>query len=134
MKKLGFTIFTAAVLALPICAQPPAAVANVTFGFVAGNATMPAGNYVVGISASSSAVALLGAGQHSQLLNSIRGDARSSPGQSVLVFHSYGDRYFLAEIRTPDEGRVIPTSRLEREARETASGGRASQEIIVAMR
>jgi hypothetical protein len=137
MKKLGFTIFAAAVLALPIGAQSPAAAADVPFGFVAGNTTMPAGKYTVEISTSASAsvkVALVDADGHTRLLNTIPGDARSTPGRSVLVFHLYGDQYFLSEIRTPSKSREIPATLAQREAEKTASAGRAGQEIVLAMR
>ena len=134
MKTLGFTLLAVAVLALPICAQPVTAVADVPFAFVAGNATMPAGQYVIRISAGSFAVALVGADGHAHYLNSNVDYAQSSSGGPELVFQRYGDRCFLSEIRTPDKGREIATSRLEREVQKTASAGRASQQIVLAMR
>jgi hypothetical protein len=76
---------------------------NVPFTFEVGNKTMPAGSYRV-------ESVVTGAGSL-ETLRSNTGDARvtistmvtaSSSGTpaSALVFHRYGNRYFLAQIRT----------------------------------
>jgi hypothetical protein len=134
MKKLVFAAIAAAVLALPVCAQSITAVVDIPFDYVAANATLPAGGYTVNASAGSTVVALLGPDLHTHLLSSIPDDARSSPGQSVLVFQRYGDRYFLSEVRTESKSRQFPASRMEREAMKTAGAERTRQEIVVAMR
>jgi hypothetical protein len=134
MKTLGFTILAAVILALPICAQSPAVAVNVPFGFVAGNATLPAGQYTVDMSTRPFLVGLIGADRHTHLLNTVPDGVGSAKGLSELVFHRYGDRYFLSEIRTPGRSREIPESGIEREAQQTAGAGRASQEIVLAMR
>jgi hypothetical protein len=132
MKRLAFTILAVAVLALPVCAQRPTGVADIPFSFVAGNATMPAGRYEANILPESIAVRLVGRDRHTHLLASTTGNARSD--QPELVFHQYGDQYFLSEIRTPIRSREFPVSPMEREAQKSASAGHASQEIVLAMR
>jgi len=134
MKRLALTILTVAVLALPVCAQPPTAVADVPFGFVAGNATMPAGSYVVTVSTSSFTVALVGADLHTHFLTSIPTGVLSSSQLPQLIFHRYGSHYFLSEIRTPSTSREFTMSRSERESAKAAGGARTGQEIVLAMR
>jgi hypothetical protein len=135
MKRLVFAIFTVVILALPVGAQsPPTAVVDIPFGFVAGNTTAPAGEYVLSVSSASFLVALLGPDLHTHMLMSRPDDTLSKSEQPVLIFHRYGDQYFLSEIRTSSRSREFPASRMEREAMKTASAGRASQEIVLAMR
>jgi hypothetical protein len=95
---------------------------------------MSAGQYVVRISAGSSAVALLGPTLDTHYLNTNPDGAQSNSGRPEMVFHRWGDQYFLSEIRTPGTSREIPASRLEREVQKSASAGRANQEIVLAMR
>jgi hypothetical protein len=134
MKKLAFTIFAVVVLALPVCAQSIVAVADIPFGFVAGNATMPAGQYVVDVSAATSVVALVGPDLRTRFLASIPDDERAGSSVAELVFHRYGDRNFLSEIRTTGRGREFPASRMESEAMNMAGAARTRQVIVVAMR
>jgi hypothetical protein len=123
-----------AALALPVCAQVHAVSADIPFGFTAGGTTMPAGKYNVDMPSDWFVVALVGPDQRTFFLSSTPEDARSRPESSVLVFHQYGNRYFLSEIRTPGRSREIPESRMEREAAKTASAGRADRVIVMAMR
>jgi hypothetical protein len=134
MKRLVFAIFAVAVVALPVCAQSVTTVADVPFGFVAGNAMMPAGQYKIDAAAGSSTVSLAGSGQSNHVLVSNPDDARSSADKPELIFHRYGDQYFLSAIRTPFRSREFPMSRLEVEVQKTASAKRASDLIVLAMR
>jgi hypothetical protein len=135
MKRLVFAIFAAAVVALPVCAQSVSTVADVPFGFVAGNAIMPAGQYRIDdATAGSLTVSLAGPDRCAQLLVSNRYNARSSADKPELIFHRYGDQYFLSAIRTPFRSREFPMSRMEVELQKTASAKRASDLIVLAMR
>ena len=134
MKRLVFAIFAVAVVALPACAQSVSTVADVPFAFVAGNTTMPAGQYRIDAPAESLIVSLAGPGQSTHVLVSNPDDARSSADKPELIFHRYGDQYFLSAIRTPFRSREFPMSRLEVEVQKTASAKRASDLIVLAMR
>jgi hypothetical protein len=134
MKRLAFAILTVALLALPVCAQRPTAVADVPFGYVAGNTAMPAGQYMFTVSSGSFTVALVGPDLHTHVLSSRPDDTRAKSEQPVLIFHRYGDQYFLSEIRTSTTSREFSISRMEREAQQTASAGGTSQQILLAMR
>jgi hypothetical protein len=50
-------------------------------------------------------------------------DKGKTPDHSSLIFHKYGDRYFLAQIWTNGvrTGLQLPASKLERELTKTAS-------------
>jgi hypothetical protein len=49
-----------------------------------------------------------------------------------LVFHRYGDRYFLREIRLPDNaGFSIPQSRQERDAAERIASAAGRPDVVV---
>ncbi|MBV8894480.1 MAG: hypothetical protein JO266_21315 [Acidobacteria bacterium] len=91
--------------------------ANIPFDFVAGNTSMPAGEYrisqlsnvgVLSIKGESGEIALVGS-------NSVQANAMS-PG-TRLIFHRYGDQYFLYQVWTEgdDRGREVPKLRWEKE-------------------
>jgi len=92
---------------------------NVPFAFEVGNKTLPAGSYRV-------ESVPTGAGSI-EILRSNKGDVRlpistmataptSGIPASALVFHRYGNRYFLAQIRTGDRhAREVFPSKQEKE-------------------
>ena len=126
MKKqfaVAVGLLVAAMAAGPCFAQR-ASRANIPFAFQVANQTMPAGEYVIeGMSNtnelaqmirrtdSSAAVAVL----------TLAGDAENEWSTPELVFHKYGNSYFLSEIWTGQgQGRRLPVSKGEKElARET---------------
>jgi hypothetical protein len=134
MKKLGLTIFAAAVLALPLSAQVTRTFqADIPFEFLAGNTTVAPGQYVIASQTGSPTVHLRGSKSYYLLSNPSQYDATSQ--EAKLVFHRYGDQYFLSRISTASEGRDIPPSRVERELTKTAAAaGQKPAEIVVAMR
>ena len=95
---------------------------------------MPAGQYKVTVSSASFAVTLAGPDSTSHFLMSASDDTRSSTDQPVLVFHRYGDQYFISAVRTATVSREFSASRMELEAQKTASAERPSEKIVLAMR
>jgi hypothetical protein len=99
---------------------------NVPFAFEAGNKTMPAGSYRLESMRT-------GAGSL-EILRTTSSDVRltisimstvlkvGTPG-AALIFHRYGNRYFLAEIRTGDghAREVFPSQREKELVRSEAS-------------
>ncbi|MFZ1053035.1 MAG: hypothetical protein WBP65_14855 [Candidatus Sulfotelmatobacter sp.] len=91
--------------------------AQVPFEFVANGKTMPAGECIIAVVVSNgrTVLSISGGKQHIYALP----NADESPNASketALVFHQFGDRYFLAGIKR--EGRIgyqLPASRLEGE-------------------
>ena len=63
-------------------------------------------------------------------------NADTSSQKSKLIFHRYGNQYFLSWIGTTSTSRDIPMSRLEREAKKTtvAAARQMQTEIVLATR
>ncbi|HVO62317.1 MAG TPA: hypothetical protein VMT53_15380 [Terriglobales bacterium] len=90
--------------------------ANVPFSFMAGKTALPAGDYrvstlsdvgVLGVQGDSGSVMV---GSHA-----VQGNAPSRA--TKLIFHRYGDQYFLSQIWVEGEsrGRELPRTNLEKE-------------------
>lgn len=131
MKQLGFTIFAAAALVLPLCAQDVTLRADIPFEFVARNTTVPPGQYVIKLQAGP-VVKFVGSDSYPFFANP------AGPGshEAKLVFHRYGNRYFLSQIWTTTTSRELPMSRVERELKDetVAAAPRIQTEIVLAMR
>jgi hypothetical protein len=90
---------------------------TVPFDFVAGNRTLSAGQYSVAQGSVSGSV-IINSADHKGcaivLANAIQSAA--APNQGKLVFHRYGNTYFLAEVWGAGAcGRQIPQTKRERE-------------------
>ena len=127
MKKQLYTklamVLVATGLVISAEAQCTPSEANIPFQFDTGMKTLPAGHYRIECATPQGPNAL-----------SIRGDKESSGLMTIpvtgtekdnwrLVFHRYGDRYFLAQIwMEPKTGVAVPQSSAERDVkRESAS-------------
>jgi hypothetical protein len=87
-------------------AQARNAVANVPFEFVAANQSMPAGRYVISNinPGSGDLLKIAGSAKNSSLFTlTTRMQAGKPIEKGKLVFHRYGNRYFLAEVWTAGE-------------------------------
>lgn len=133
MKKLGFTILAAAVLALPLCAQVASTIrADIPFEFAVDGTTAAPGTYVFTLRAGSPVVQL--GGSQSLFTQTSPNSSYNIPQAPKLVFHRYGDQYFLSQICTMSESRDFMISRTERELKKTAAAGKMRTEIVLAMR
>jgi hypothetical protein len=123
------------VLAAPLAAQTTRLVANIPFEFVAGRTTLPAGGYeldggiirgVVRIWSDEATTSWL---VLSHPLAAPLGGVRLSPR---LVFHRYGNQYFLSEIWSGfgSSGRMIPPGNVERALSESAAF-RTPEKVVV---
>jgi hypothetical protein len=92
---------------------------NIPFSFVVGKTTLPAGEYSVrGLGIAENAISIRKSDNAANSLTmSIPCESLKAPEQSKLVFHRYGNRYFLAEIWTAGNswGHEFPKSRREAE-------------------
>ena len=92
---------------------------NVPFQFYAGNAKLPAGNYVVRMLDNSDLKIMeisTGDGSTSALFEVDDAEDNAAHRKNELIFNKYGDRYFLAKIfdeGNPDGSRV-PESAYEK--------------------
>ncbi|HET8546958.1 MAG TPA: hypothetical protein VFL57_03100 [Bryobacteraceae bacterium] len=91
--------------------------ADVPFAFMAGPTQLPAGQYYID-TLSPAVVRLATTDRSAAAMLIVNGATRvSSERQGKLVFHKYGDRYFLANVWAPgaSDGIVVRPSALERE-------------------
>lgn len=86
-------------------AQTARATANVPFEFVVGSKTLPAAHYTISDMTSGSQVVKISAREENANLfaTTIPLSRKASDDKGKLVFHRYGNRYFLAEIWSPGE-------------------------------
>jgi hypothetical protein len=107
--------------------------ANIPFDFSVGSEKLPAGKYWISRAQQSSGdtvVQIMSTDLHSNLIRFTIPVVASNPAKnSSLVFHRYGDEYFLAEIWPvgSETGRELPKTRAERElARKAQDSGAAA--------
>ena len=112
LMVVGFTGLAKAQMSSVIKAEVP-------FEFVANGQTMPAGECIIAVVVSNGTTVLsVGSGkQHVQAFPT-RDELPNASKETALVFHQYGDRYFLAGIkRAGATGYGLPASRQEGELR-----------------
>jgi hypothetical protein len=107
---------------------------NIPFSFTVGTKTLPAGRYrVEPHRGDSDRVWLVQStdGRASALVMTMSAQARTTPEDTKLVFHRYGDQYFLSQIWTPggNTGRELLMPHLERELANRADKG---QTVVLA--
>lgn len=100
MKAFASFVTAGLLLAGPAMAQFQHIVtANVPFAFTAGNKHFPAGECIVKYSASAFAVLVQSREGHvASLQMTIPMESGDGPTDPQLVFHRYGDEFFLAEV------------------------------------
>jgi hypothetical protein len=94
-------IALALLVSVPITQAQARERANVPFDYSLNQKTMPAGSYEISsVGGSTLAVRNLKTGEASMVIESMRVQASQAVGtpNPKLVFHKYGDQYFLAEI------------------------------------
>jgi len=108
--------------------------AKVPFDFKVGNTAMPAGSYTIS-SVSQSAISISNRQEHAGVLAVVRSEYANKDQSPKLVFHKYGDQYFLAQIWTGsgNAGKQLPESKLEKELLASNHGAIAEEEIVIAL-
>jgi hypothetical protein len=122
MKKqvLRIVVFAMAISAASaLMAQgPPIKVAvNVPFEFVVGSQHMPPGRYMVASAANGVLRIYDREVADNQMFLPVNSIESNSPKDAKLVFHRYGDTYFLAEVWNGNSaiGRQVLKSKAEKE-------------------
>lgn len=125
MKRQGLTILTLALALLPaaLYAQMNGATiqADVPFSFTAGDKTIPAGTVIVrpeGPSGGALWVSNRDANANTYVVP-MPTRALNPSDRTALVFHKYGDRYFLARVERSgsDAGYQLQETKVEKELR-----------------
>jgi hypothetical protein len=96
--------------------------ANVPFDYKVGNATMKTGNCSIRGTLTANVLSIRCAGSETKL--ALSGIVSGKPAtETKLVFHKYGDEYFLAQVwlKGEDTGRELPRTRTENELMSKAS-------------
>ncbi|MDT4955445.1 MAG: hypothetical protein QOJ02_3583 [Acidobacteriota bacterium] len=113
---------------------------NVPFEFSLGNKTLPAGAYSVR-QLSRNSILIESADGQTRVIAQTPGTAQAGEGeratQERLVFHQYGNQYFLAQVwmTRGSDGRELSQSGAERQAakeQKLASGGAKLKKVEVA--
>jgi hypothetical protein len=133
----------AGILALAFMAAPQVVRAqdrllvNVPFAFTAGKTMLPAGEYVVAqLPMSAQTLAIKRADGSAQIyVPSLVAEARAPQTESKLIFHRYGNSYFLSQIWVAGEirGQRLPKSEKEEEMALAARNQKQEDVTIVAL-
>src|SRR6266403_1429077 len=128
MRKQSFLMAGLLVLSSMAATQVARAqesmVVDIPFAFVAGNATLPAGEYRVQKLDGNSAVVLIRSSDANAaaVVLSNAAQAKETPTQSKLIFKRYDNRYFLSQVWRAGSirGRELMKSRSEKEISQSA--------------
>jgi len=126
-----------AILAVPhVVRAQEKIVADIPFAFSVGKMTLPAGEYSVQKMRADSPFLLVQRTDGSALTTvlSIAAQSNEIQSESKLVFHRYGDRYFLSQVWRAGygTGRELPESPREKELALIARHKAPDQVMIVA--
>lgn len=104
---------------------------SVPFDFTVGGTAFPAGEYTVRATAFEGVVAVVGSDSQVKVVTTHRVELSEPCGETKLVFHRYGDRYFLSQmwVQGDARGRELPPTRLEKELMSKAG---AQSRVVIA--
>jgi hypothetical protein len=122
MKKqvlLLASLFVFSMIAAQTVQAQQSLVVNVPFDFTAGNTALPAGEYSVQKWGKDATVLLIQRADQSAsvIIPTMAAISSERQSESKLVFHRYGDRYFLSQVWTEGNprGRELSKSKREKE-------------------
>ena len=146
MKRQGLLSLILGVVLLPSLAYTQGmsgtvAAANIPFAFTVNSTTLPAGSYTIrNLGPGNNVLQISSYDARAGMLTTALHSGRKAT-RTVLVFHRYGDRYFLKSIERKGyaSGYEFAECRLEKELRsqnmkdtEQAQNRTAPEEILVA--
>ncbi len=109
---------------------------NIPFDFVAGDRSLPAGEYSVNVTGAMHTLILVdrNVAGTSAILGTNAALAPEPQSQSKLIFNRYGDRYFLSQVwmQGNTRGRQLLKSAREKEIAQVAQLDASSRVILVA--
>jgi hypothetical protein len=141
MKRIAaIALFVAAsfITAGGALAQDRQVKATVPFNFTVNSSSMPAGNYTIGSASTNGNILTIADWEkHVHILAMGQPDSGTTVKSGHLVFHKYGDQYFLSEICYAGSSTTVqfPVSKAERRAKaETQEAGlRVDNDVMVAL-
>jgi hypothetical protein len=127
-------LFTAATLFAQTTQSQRLMKVNVPFAFAVENHTLPAGEYLVLTVTPERSIRIASTdGKHSAVVNTLPNYAKSPSENSRLVFHRYGDEYFLAQIWTGGQNVARNPLSSKRAMEIASSGGAPETRTIIAL-
>ena len=126
-------LFAATTAAFAQIESRPLMKVTIPFSFSADNQTLPAGQYFVKTVTPERQIALVSAdGKHATIINDLPNYANSRSESSRLVFHRYGDEYFLTQVWC--KGDNVERSPLisKRQAEVAKNGGLVDTTVVLA--
>ena len=114
----GLQSFANTLVLLTLIAQTTALKANIPFNFSVAGKSLPTGEYTIqSVGTGNRVLVLRGSDKSSKMVMANSCESAKPSDKTKLVFHRYGDRYFLKQIWVAgnNAGREIPTTRREEE-------------------
>ena len=141
MKRIAaIALFVASTLltAGSAVAQDHRVKATVPFNFTVNNSWLPAGTYTIGSNSDTpNLLSIRDRAKSVHILAMGLTDPRDSEKVGKLVFHRYGNQYFLSEIRRGSASMNVhfPATKLEKKARtQTQEAGlRVNDDVLIAL-
>ena len=99
------TVVTLALVVMALStayAQKTTATVNIPFTFTVDDARMPAGEYIISSTSERVVTLQLVGGHEAKTTMTNNGSSTKSDGRAKLVFHKYGNAYFLAAAWLPN--------------------------------
>jgi hypothetical protein len=93
--------------------------ATIPFAFTVNDTSVPAGTYIISSTSTNQPVLRISDQKHVYVLSTALPNSGNGGNDTVLVFHRYGNQYFLSQIRseTPSMNLRLPTWNAEKMAR-----------------
>jgi hypothetical protein len=132
----GLTVIAAAALLLAaagaVSAQGTDSITHVPFAFTVGKANLPRDTYRISRLPGHMDVFKISGERHSAIVMAQPESSTRKDDNPRLIFHRYGDSYFLREVRLPGNVAMsLPATRLERDAAEKLAANTAPEVVVV---
>ena len=131
--SIAFLAVAGLITAGSVSAQNSGVQATIPFNFVVGKAQLPAGQYTF-LTNSENSIVIRNRNRPLTVISLIELESRvPAVGDSHLVFHKYGDHYFLSEVRCSwaTMNGEVPSTKLEKKAR-TEEASVAPASVLIA--
>ena len=107
---------------------------NIPFAFAVENHFLPAGEYLVLTVTPERSIRIASTdGKQTAIVNTLPNYASSPSANSRLVFHKYGDEYFLAQVWTAGQNVARSPLTSQRAMQIATSGERPETKIVIAL-